>query len=75
MSISFRFDVTDGFSRKIAIEYEGSLIDSDCMGHEGVIKCNIFTNVDRMCLRRSYKVICGIGTCCVSNVAEPFVTA
>ena len=41
MSNPFRFDVTDGFSPKIAIEYDGSLIDSDSMGHEGVIKCNI----------------------------------
>ena len=52
MSKPFRFDVTVGFSRSIAIEYDGSLIDSDSMGHEGVIKCNIVTNVVRMCLRR-----------------------
>ena len=51
MSNPFRFDVTDGFSLQIAIEYDGSLIDSDSMGHEGVIKCNIVTNVVRMCLR------------------------
>ena len=71
----FKFDVTDGFSRWIAIEYDGSLIDYDSMGHEGVIKCNIVTNVVRMCLRRKYTVICGIRTCCVSNAAEPFITA
>ena len=52
MSNPFRFDVTDGFSLSIAIEYDGSLIVSDSMGHEGVIKCNIVTNVVRMCLRR-----------------------
>ena len=52
MSSPFRIDVTDGFSRYIAIEYDGSLIYSDSMGHEGVIKCNIVTNVVRMCLRR-----------------------
>ena len=52
MSKPFRFDVTDGFSRYIAIEYDGSLIDSYSMGHEGVIKCNIVTNVVRMSLRR-----------------------
>ena len=51
MSTSFIFDDTDGFSRYIAIEYDGSLIDSDSVGHEGVIKCNIVTNVVRMCLR------------------------
>ena len=51
MSEPFRFDVTDGFSRKIVTEYDGSLTDSDSMGHEGVIKCNIVTNVVRMCLR------------------------
>ena len=52
MSKPFRFDDTDGFSRYIAIEYDGSLIDSDSMGHESVIKCNIVTNVFRLCLRR-----------------------
>ena len=52
MSKPFRVDVTDGFSRSIAIEYDGSLIDSDSMGHEGVTKCNKVTNVVRMCLRR-----------------------
>ena len=51
MSKPFRFDVTDFFSRYIAIEYDGSLIDSDSMGHDGLIKCNIITNVVRMCLR------------------------
>ena len=52
MSKPFRFDVNDGFSCLIATEYDGSLIDSDSMDHEGVIKCNIDTNVVRMCLRR-----------------------
>ena len=52
MSKPFRFDVTDGFSLQIAIEYDRSLIDSDSMGHEGVIKSIIVTNVVRMCLRR-----------------------
>ena len=51
MSKPFRFDVTDGFSRLIALEYDGSLIDSDSLGHEGVIKCDMDTNVVRMCLR------------------------
>ena len=51
MSNPFIFDVTDDFSHWIAIEYDGSLIDSDSMGHEGVSKCNIVTNVVRMCLR------------------------
>ena len=74
MSNPFRFYVTDGFSRYIAIEYDGSLIDSDSMGHEGLNKCNIDTNVVRMCLRMYNTVICGIRICCVSNVAEPFVT-
>ena len=50
MSKPFWFDVTDGFSGYIAIEFDGSLIDSDSIGHEGVIKCNIVTNVVRMCL-------------------------
>ena len=50
MSKPFRFDVTDGFSRYIAIEFDGSLIDSDSRGHECVIKCKIVTNVVRMCL-------------------------
>ena len=52
MSKPFRFDITDGFSREIAIEYDGSLIDSYSMGHEAIIKGNIVTNVVRMCLRR-----------------------
>ena len=52
MSEPFRFYINDGFSRYIAIEYDGYLIDSDSMGHEGVIKCNIVTNVVRMCLRK-----------------------
>ena len=49
-------------------------LDSDSMGHEGEIMCNIVTNVVRMCLRRYNTVICGIRACCVSSVAEPFVT-
>ena len=57
MSKPFRFEVTDGFSREIAIEYDGYLIDSNSMGQEGVIECNIVTNVVRMCLRRYYTVI------------------
>ena len=52
MTKPFRFDVTDGFSRSVPIEYDGSLIDSDSMGHEGVIKYNIVTNVVRMYLPR-----------------------
>ena len=48
MTKQFKFDVTDGFSRQIAKEYDGTLIDSDSMGHEGAIKCNIVTNVVRM---------------------------
>ena len=74
MSNPFIFDVTDGFSRWIAIEYDGSLIEFDSMGHEGVIKCNIVTNVVRMCLRMLYNVLCGIRNCCLSNAAEHFVT-
>ena len=70
----FRFDVTDGFSREIAIEYDGSIIDSDSMGHEGVTKCKIVTNVISLCIQIQYTVICGIGACRVSNAAEPFVT-
>ena len=52
MSNPFRFDATFGFSRKIAREYDGSLIDSDSMDHAGVNKFNIVTNVVRVCLRR-----------------------
>ena len=48
MSNPFRFDVTNGYSCYIAIEYDGSIIDSDSMGHAGVIKCYIVTNVVRM---------------------------
>ena len=44
------------------------------MGHAGVIKRNIVTNVDRMCLQKYNNVICVIRACCDSNVAEPFVT-
>ena len=43
MSNPFRYDATNGFSLWIAIEYDGSLIDSDSMGHDGVIRCNIVT--------------------------------
>ena len=57
ISKSFRCDVTDVFSSYIAVEYDGSLIDSVSMGHEGVIKCNIVTNVFRMCLRMLYTVM------------------
>ena len=57
MSNPLKFDVTNGFSRLIATEYDGSLIDSDSIGHAGVIKCNIVTNVVRMCLRRYNTVI------------------
>ena len=74
MSNPFMFDDTNGFSRLIAIQYDGSLMDSDSMGHAGVINCNMVTNVVRMCLRRLYTVLRGIRTCCVSNAAEPFVT-
>ena len=74
MSNPFILDVTEGFSLWIAIEYNGSLIDSYSMGHEGVFKCNIVTNVVRMCLRKYNTVICGIRACCVSNAAESFVT-
>ena len=51
MSKPFRFGVKDGFSRKIATEYDGSLIDSDSMVHEGVIKCNKVTNVISLCIQ------------------------
>ena len=51
MTNPFYFDDTNGFSRLIAMEYDGSLIDSDSTGHAGVIKCNTVTNVVRMCLR------------------------
>ena len=74
MSNPLKFDVTNGFSRLIATEYDGSLIDSYSMVHSGVIKCNIVTNVVRMCLRRYNTVICGIRACCVSNAAESIVT-
>ena len=74
MSTPFRFDVTVGFSRSIAKEYDGSLIDSDSMGHEGVIKCNKVSNVISLCIQILYNIICGIGACSVSHAAEPFVT-
>ena len=74
MSNPIKYGVTNGFSRQTAIKYDGSLRDSDSMGHAGVIKCNIVTNVVRMCLRGYNTVIWGIRASCVSNVAEPFVT-
>ena len=43
MSNPLRFDVTYGFSLYISKENDGSLIDSDPMGHELVIMCNIAT--------------------------------
>ena len=45
MSNLFRFDVTNGFSRLIAIKYDASIITSDSMGHAGVINSNIVTNL------------------------------
>ena len=45
MSNPFSFDVTNGLMRLIAIKYDGYLINSDFIGHAGVIKCNIVTNV------------------------------
>ena len=56
------------------MKYDGSTINSDSMGHAGVIKCNKATNVVSMCPRRLYTVIRVMRTCCVSNAAEPFVT-
>ena len=74
MSSPFRFDVTNGYSCKIAIICDCSLINSDAMGHCGVIKCNKDTNVISLCIQIYYTVICGISACSVSNAAEPFVT-
>ena len=51
MTYPFKFDVTNGFKRLIAIKYDGSLICSDSMGHAGVIKCNVVTNVVSTCLQ------------------------
>ena len=51
MSNSFIFDVTNGFTRYIAIKYDGSVINSDSMGLACVIKCNVVTNVVSMCLQ------------------------
>ena len=51
MSNPFRFDVTNGRSCKISIKRDCSVINSDSMGHRGVIKCNIVKNVIGMCLQ------------------------
>ena len=67
MSSPFSFDVTNGYSCKIAIKCDCSLIDSDSMRHWGVIKCNIVNNVVRVCQQMSYTLICVIRTCCVSK--------
>ena len=74
MSNPFRFDVTNGHSCYIAIKCVSSLINSDSMGHRGVINCNRVTNVISLCIKIKYTVICGIGACSVSNAAEPFAT-
>ena len=50
MSNQFRFDVTNGYSRYIAIEYSSPIV-SDSMGREGVIKCNKVTNVISLCIQ------------------------
>ena len=39
-----------------------------------VIKCNKVTNVISLCIQIEYSAICGIGSCRVSNAADPFVT-
>ena len=36
--------------------------------------CNKVTNLICLCIQIGYTVICGIGSCSVSNPAEPFVT-
>ena len=74
MSNPFRFDVTNGYSCKIAIKCDCSLINFDAIGHWGVIKCNKVTKVISLCIQILYTVICGIGACSLSNAAEPFVT-
>ena len=51
MSNPFRFDVTNGYSSTIAIKCDCSLINSDAMGHRGVIKCNKVTNVISLCIQ------------------------
>ena len=51
MSNPFRFDDTNGFSLYIAIEYDGSLIDSDSLCHAVVIMCNKVTNVISLCIQ------------------------
>ena len=63
MSNPFIFDVTNGHSCYIAIKCDCSLINSDSMGHGGVIKCNTVTNVISMCLQVLCTVICGIRSC------------
>ena len=68
------FDVTNGYTRQIAIKYDGSLINSDSTVHAFVIKCNKVTNVISLCIEILYTVICGIGAYSVLNAAEPFVT-
>ena len=52
MSNPFRFGVNNGYTRLIAIKYDGSPIGSETMGLAGVIKCNTVTNVVRLCLER-----------------------
>ena len=74
MANPFRFDVTNGYSCSTAIKNDCSLINSDAMGHWGVIKCNKVTYVISLCIQIQHTVICGIGACSVSNAAEPFVT-
>ena len=64
----------NGYSCLIAIKCDFSLINSDAMGHWGVIKCNKVANVISLCIQIKYNVICRFGACSVSNAAEPFVT-
>ena len=73
MSNPFRFDVTKCHWSLIAKKCDCSLINSESLGHLGVIKCNTVTNVISMCLKILCTVICGIRSCSVSNAAEPFV--
>ena len=70
MSNPFRFDVTNGYSFWIGIKCDCSLINSDAIGHLGVINCNNATNVISLCIQILYTVIFGIGACCVSKAAE-----
>ena len=51
MSNPFRSDVNNGYTRLIAIKYDCSLINSDSMGHAGVVKSNIVTYVVSMSLQ------------------------